>query len=73
MMATAASVETLLHSLRQQALAQGTEKLGSHQLDAHWSLAYACGQPPEAWEIYRVPSLHLMPATDFFTSHPAEI
>jgi hypothetical protein len=72
-MAKAVNVEALLHSLRQQALAQGIENLGGSHLDAHWSLACACGQPPEAWEIYRVPSLHLMPTTDFFTSHPAEI
>jgi hypothetical protein len=67
------SVADLLHSLRQQALAQGAERLGSHQLNAHWSLAYACSQAPEAWEIYRVPFLHPMPATDFFTKHAREI
>jgi hypothetical protein len=66
-------IEALLGFLRQQAVAEGTGNLGSHQLDAHFSLAYACGQPPEAWEIYRVPSLHLMPMTDFFISHPVEI
>ena len=55
MMATTANVETLLRSLRQQAFAEGIEKIGSNQLDAHWSLAYACGQPPEPWEIFRVP------------------
>jgi hypothetical protein len=63
----------LLHSLRVQAAAEGIEKLGSHQLDAHWSLAYACGQAPVAWEIYRVPMLHLMPSTAFFSDHPNEI
>jgi hypothetical protein len=68
MMAIAAMVEPLLRSLRQQAIAVGVEKISSAQLDAHWSPAYACGQPPEAWELYRVPSLHLMPATDFSPS-----
>jgi hypothetical protein len=62
-----------LNSIRQQAIAESTEKLGSHQLDAHWSIAYACQQPPEPWEIYRVPSLYLMPSTDFYLSHAAEI
>jgi hypothetical protein len=66
-------IEALLHLLRQQALAEGVDKLGSHQLDAHWSLAFACKQPPETWEMYRVPTLHLMPSTDFFTNHPKEI
>ena len=66
-------IEALLKLLRQQALAESPPNLGSHQLDAHWSLAYACGQPPEAWELYRVPSLNLMPVTDFFTSHPVDI
>lgn len=72
-MAKAGNVEALLRSLRRQALVEGMEKIGSHQLDAHWSLAYACGQPPEPWEIYRVPSLHLMPTTEFFAGHPTEI
>lgn len=66
-------IEALLRSLRQQALTEGADKLGSHQLDAHWSLAFACNQPPEPSEMYRVPSLHLMPCTDFFTKHPEEI
>jgi hypothetical protein len=67
------AIEALLRSLREQALAAGTDKLGSHQLNAHWSLAYACGQPPQPWEVYRVPVLHLMPATDFYHSHAEEI
>ncbi len=67
------SIRTLLHSLRQQAFAEGIEKLGTHQLDAHWSLAYACEKPPEPWEMCRVPALHLMPPTDFFTDHQAQI
>ena len=66
-------IDALLRSLRQQALADSIGKLGAHQLDAHWSLAYACGQPPEPWEIFRVPTLHLMPSTDFFTGHQSEI
>ena len=66
-------IETLLRSLRQQAIANGADKIGSHQLDAHWSLAYASDLPPELWELYRVPFLHLMPATDFFINHPQEI
>lgn len=68
-----ADIEALLRSLRQQALAEGIDKLGSHQLDAHWSLAYACGQAPEPWEMCRVPALHMMPATDFFAGHQLEI
>lgn len=66
-------IETLLRSLRQQAIDNGADKIGSHQLDAHWSLAYVSDLPPEPWEIYRVPFLHLMPATDFFIRHPQEI
>jgi hypothetical protein len=66
-------IRELLRSLRQQTLKEGAGKLGSHQLDAHWSLAYACGQSPEPWEIYRAPTLHLYPSTDFLTSHPSEI
>ena len=62
-----------LQAIRQQAANEGTDKLGSHQLDAHWSLAYACGKPPETWEIYRVPSLHLMPSTDFYVRHAPEV
>ncbi len=59
--------------LRHQAIAIGAENLGSHQLDAHWSLAYACGEAPADWELYRVPALHLMPATEFYYDHPEEI
>jgi hypothetical protein len=70
---SAATIESLLVSLRTQALANDIDKLGTHQLDAHLSLAYWCKMPPEPWEIYRVPSLHLMPATDFYTRHAAEI
>ncbi|MGB6175494.1 MAG: hypothetical protein WBF43_03940 [Methylocella sp.] len=66
-------IEALLRSLRHQALTEGADKLGSHQLDAHWSLAFACNRPPEPWEMYRVPTLHLMPSTDFFVNHPREI
>lgn len=63
----------LLRSLRQQAIAAGENNLGSHQLDAHWSIAYASQQLPEAWEIYRAPSLHIMPRTDFYVNHANEI
>lgn len=66
-------IVTLLRSLREQALAEEADTLGSHQLDAHWSLGYACGQPPEPWEMYRVPFLHLIPSTDFYIGHPEEI
>lgn len=66
-------IEILLRSLRQQALVVGADKLGSHQLDAHWSLAYACDQAPEPWELYRVSSLYRMPTTDFFIGHSQEI
>jgi len=65
-------IETL-GIMRRQAVLQGVNKLGSAQLDAHLSVAYACGEPPEPWEIYRVPSLHLMPSTDFYVSHSDEI
>jgi hypothetical protein len=47
-------IKALLRSLRNQAIAAGASKLGSHQLNAHWSLAYACDHAPEPWEIYRV-------------------
>ena len=47
--------------------------MGSHQLNAHWSLAYACGLPPEAWEVYRSPGLFVMSSTDFFERHRNEI
>jgi hypothetical protein len=40
-------LETLPCPLREQAGAEGMDNIGSHQLDAHWSLAYACLQPPE--------------------------
>ena len=69
----ASDIDVLLRSLRHQAVANGIDKISTAQLNAHWSLAYACEQPPEPWEVYRIPALHLMPATDFFTSHPAEI
>lgn len=69
---TAAEIDTLLRTLRNW-VAATPEKLGSHQLDAHWSLAYVCGAAPEPWELYRVPALSLMPATRFFVEHKAEI
>lgn len=62
-----------LEYLRRQAIQRGVETLGSHQLDAHWSVAYACGQAPEAWELYRAASLHLIPCTRFFLEHSGEI
>ena len=65
--------EALLRSLRQQALAEGADKLGYHQLNAHWSLAFACNQPPEPWEMYRAAAVNSMPSTDFFVNHPKEI
>ena len=64
---------TLLSFLREQALKQGQEKLGSHQLNAHWSIAFACKSPPEPWEIYRATSLHSMPETSFYKKYSAEI
>ena len=66
-------IQSLLVSLRQYALAKAPEALGGHQLDAHWSLAYACGQPPTAWELYRSVGLTGMPATTFFETHRGEI
>jgi hypothetical protein len=69
----ASDLDVLLRSLRHQAVANGIDKISTAQLNAHWSLAYACQQPPEPWEVYRVPALHLMPSTDFFGDHPVEI
>jgi len=66
-------IQALLCSLRQHALAKNIANLGSHQVNAHWSLAYACEQPPEPWEICRAPPLHLMPSTVFFSGHQPEI
>jgi hypothetical protein len=66
-------IESLLSKLRQYALAKGPKSLGGHQLNAHWSLAYACGQPPTPWEIYESPRHFLMPLTDFFGRHRDEI
>lgn len=65
-------IPTLLATLRQRAM-QTPNELGSHQLDAHWSLAYACNAAPEPWEIYRAASLYLMPCTKYFVEHEAEI
>jgi len=60
--------------VRHQAVQFQKEKIEFHQLTAHWSLAYACSQPPEPWEIYQVPSLiPSIPSTDFFKNHPSEI
>ena len=70
---SASDIDVLLRSLRCQALGNGGDKLSTAQLDAHWSLAYACKQPPEPWEVYRVPALHLMPSTEFFCNHTVEI
>ncbi|SDJ36387.1 hypothetical protein SAMN04487926_14527 [Paraburkholderia steynii] len=67
------SLRNLLQSLRQQVLRKGADTLGSHQLNAHWSIAYACAADPQSWEIYRVPGLHNMPATEFYVKHPDEI
>lgn len=69
---TPTEVRQLLTRLREQA-AVPKYALGSHQLDAHWSLAYACGAPPESWEMYRAAALHLMPCTQFFVAHESEI
>jgi len=66
---TPAQIAALLTTLRQQPLLQSADQLGSHQLDAQLSLAYACGQPPEPWELYRSATLHLMPTTAFFVSN----
>ena len=66
-------IATLLRYLREQAKNLDGDILGSHQLDAHWSLAFACNQPPEPWEMYRAPDSHNIPITEFFTNHPTEI
>lgn len=47
--------------------------LGSHQLNAHWSLAYAAKMPPEPWELYRAAELNLIPMTNFYREHMLEI
>jgi hypothetical protein len=65
-------IRQLLRSLREQ-VAATPSKLGSHQLDAHWSLGYACGVAPEPWEMYRAARLLGMPCTQFFVEHEAEI
>lgn len=42
-----AEIVELLRSLRSQALTpEGEPLFGSHQLDAHWSLAFASDQSP---------------------------
>ena len=66
-------IATLLRYLREQAKNLDGDILGSHQLDAHWSLAFACNQPPEPWEMCRAPDFHNIPITEFFTNHPTEI
>ncbi|MGC8476290.1 MAG: hypothetical protein ACP5NP_08045 [Acetobacteraceae bacterium] len=66
-------IASLLSRLREDAFTKQAETLGSHQLEAHWSLAYACGQPPTPWELYRSPRLFGMPLTGFFHEHSNEI
>lgn len=68
-----ADVQTLLARLRAQAIGPDAPNIGSHQLNAHWSLACASGQPPEPWEVYRSPGAFVLPATDFFARHTDEI
>jgi hypothetical protein len=68
-----AEIVTLLQYLRAQAKNVDGDILGSHQLDAHWSLAFACNHPPEPWELYRAADFHKIPTTDFFATHPIEI
>jgi hypothetical protein len=63
----------LLCDLRAQAKASIDGRLGSHQLAAHWSLAVACHQPPEPWEMYRATDTTRIPFTEFFAAHPLEI
>ncbi len=67
------SLRDLLLALRQQAIAGAEQMIGSHQLDAHWSIAYACAEAPDPWELYHVPWLHSMPLTSFYGEHPREI
>lgn len=66
-------MKDLLRSLREWAIVDIQKRLGSHQLDAHLSLAYACEKPPEPWELYRASKLYLMPSTQFYNNHPVEI
>lgn len=47
--------------------------LGSHQLDALWSLAYAAEASPEPWELYRSAELNQIPTTMFYRNHMSEI
>src|SRR5436190_13680158 len=65
-------IQATLRLLRQQA-ASAPESVGSHQLHAHWSLAYACGEAAEPSEMYRAPGLQLMPCTEFYVGHASEI
>jgi hypothetical protein len=66
-------IESLLARLREHAQERGDGRLGSHEVNAHWTLAYACHQPPTTWEIYRSPGLYVMPTTKFFDEHRNEI
>lgn len=59
--------------LRRQAIEKGLDALGSHQIDAHWSLAFACKEAPTPWELYRAVFLHLIPCTEFFRAHASGI
>ena len=68
-----ADILTLLVSLREREASSETPGTGSHQLNALWSLAYACGKAPEPSEVYRSPGAFVLPATDFFAAHPDEI
>lgn len=68
-----ADIQALLVSLRERELNSETPGMGSHQLNALWSLAYACGEAPKPFEVYRSPGAFVLPATDFFAAHPDEI
>lgn len=65
-------LRSLLRYLRRQAH-ENVIPLGSHQLNAHLSIAYSCKEPPEGWEIYRIAPLNSIPSTDFYDSHSEEI
>jgi hypothetical protein len=66
-------ITRLLNDLHAQAKAAPDDRLGGHQLAAHWSLAVACNQPPKSWEMYRATNFTNIPTTDFFAAHPLEI
>jgi hypothetical protein len=66
-------VSDCLAYVRHLATEKGFDALGSHQIDAHWSLAFACKEAPTTWELYWAVFVHSIPCTDFFRAHSSEI